>query len=861
MWTQSPMLIPTSRDSHRWLFAWWPFYLLVCLVIVFFWRFFFLGYVPVPGDLLSEQYPWAGISTPTKPQNESLGDIIELNYPWKRFTVARLRAGELPLWNPHVFGGNTHLANFQSPSLTPFNALYSILPFHIAYGLTLALQLGVSGFAMLAFLRTLGVGRAGATLGAVVFMFNAHFMMWFEWESVTGVALWLPLIWLAAERILAGGPWPWAVAGAGALGAQFLSGHLQFTSFNVMLLAGYVCVRAPAHLRARPQHLARAIWLLLGMVVAGVLLGAVQLLPSLEAIRWNGARGVRAFSDFRFPPWRALMVLGTLLSPYATGDPMSDTFVGYNHEDVLYLGTVPLALSVAALVLRRNPAACAFGLLAFGAAVLSLTPAYWLLYWLVPGYDRIQDPFRLAKYTLPVVGSVLAGLGLDAIIAPSTDRQRLVRAARLLGAGTVMLTALYVVGIWAVHHFRPAIVAAGRHYVETQVWNRPRHLGSLEYYYAKVDALYTGLISNFMPWHPTVWVPALALGAAVLGVAWRARGWAPAGWLAAGALGLTLVELVPLGLRYNPFVPPATLFSATPAIEFLRTKPQPFRIVSLDTLAHRNVQKVLTGAVPTLFGLNTISSYDSVIPRWMYEYLVAAILGPERWHEHPFTNRPRLPSPDSPLLPLLNVRYVVTTRPLDAPYLALVYNGEVRIYEDRRALPRAWIATNAVVDEDPERTLRRLADPAFDPAAVVLLSTNAPGAAPPQAKRPVASVATPSGFAKVIINVPLRVEVEATVGPLGGYLVLADTFFPGWHAQVNGTKAPIYRANHVMRAVPIGPGTHRVTFTYWPTPFWVGLALSLGTLATLGVAVLYYFWRRATWAILANSRARWNELA
>lgn len=836
----------SSGRLQRWAVATRPVCVIVGLTIAFFWRFFLLGYVPVPGDELTAQYPWAGFNRPATPHYGGLGDIIELNYPWKRFTIARFRAGEFPLWNPHVFGGNTHLANFQSPALTPFNALYAILPFHTAYSLSLALQLGLSGITMLAFLRALGVGAAGATLAAVVFMFNGHFMQWLEWEAVTAIALWLPLIWLAAERILAGGPWPWALIGAVAMGAQFLAGHLQFTSFNVLLLAGYVGVRTPTHLAGNLQHLARAGGLLLVMTVAGVLLGAVQILPSLEALQWNGARWVRAFADYPFSAWQVATPLVTILSPYALGDPMSDTFVGHR-EDILYFGMVPLALVVVSLVLTRSPAARAFGILALAMATLSLTPAYWLLYQVIPGYDKTENPFRLARYTLPVVGSVLAGLGLDAIISPSTDPRRLIRAARLLGGIASALAALYLVGLWAVHHFRPVITAAGRRYVETKVWNQPQHLGPLEYYYTKVDAFYTGLVSNFMPWRPSVWVPALALGAIVLAVSWHARRQLWVGWLTAGALGFTLVELVPLGFRYNPFVPPKTLFPSMPAIEFLRALPQPFRLLSLDTLAHLNVQKVLTGAIPTVFGLNTITGYDSIIPRWVYEYLVAATIGPDHWNEHPFTNRPRLPSPASPLLPLFNVRYVVSTRPLDAPYLALVYNAEVRIYEDRRARPRAWVVMSAEAAGDPGQTLRRLAEPTFDPTAVVLLSTEEPGAAAPQVIRPATSALAPPASANILLDEPLLVEIEATAGHSGGYLVLADTFFPGWRAQVDGVETLIYRANHTMRAVAIDPGTHRVTFTYWPKPFWVGLLLSLGTLGALSAAATFYIWRR--WAL------------
>jgi hypothetical protein len=63
-----------------------------------------------------------------------------------------------------------------------------------------------------------------------------------------------------------------------------------------------------------------------------------------------------------------------------------------------------------------------------------------------------------------------------------------------------------------------------------------------------------------------------------------------------------------------------------------------------------------------------------------------------------------------------------------------------------------------------------------------------------------------------------------------------------------------------MRAVPIGPGTHRVTFTYRPTPFWVGLGISLGTLGGLGAAAMYALWGRVRRGIPAEGVVRADPL-
>jgi len=96
--------------------------------------------------------------------------------------------------------------------------------------------------------------------------------------------------------------------------------------------------------------------------------------------------------------------------------------------------------------------------------------------------------------------------------------------------------------------------------------------------------------------------------------------------------------------------------------------------------------------------------------------------------------------------------------------------------------------------------------------------------------------------ARLVADEPARVIVD-TEG--GGWLLLTDAFYPGWQAWVDGTPARIYQADYVLRAVPLGPGPHRVEFRYQPASFrtglWVsGLAWAATLLAAVGLA-----WRRA----------------
>ena len=92
---------------------------------------------------------------------------------------------------------------------------------------------------------------------------------------------------------------------------------------------------------------------------------------------------------------------------------------------------------------------------------------------------------------------------------------------------------------------------------------------------------------------------------------------------------------------------------------------------------------------------------------------------------------------------------------------------------------------------------------------------------------------------EIIKYQPERVEIKAMTDQ-PGYLVIADSWYPGWNAFVDGEPAPIYRADVLFRAVPIEPGTHNVVFEYRPRSFALGVVMSgLSLVIVLGISVFY----------------------
>jgi uncharacterized membrane protein YfhO len=74
-----------------------------------------------------------------------------------------------------------------------------------------------------------------------------------------------------------------------------------------------------------------------------------------------------------------------------------------------------------------------------------------------------------------------------------------------------------------------------------------------------------------------------------------------------------------------------------------------------------------------------------------------------------------------------------------------------------------------------------------------------------------------------------------------GWLVALQTFYPGWHARVNGNDVPIERANVAFSAVPVGAGTSDIVLSYDPLSVRLGVLISLvsgvGLLVCAGLLV------------------------
>jgi len=282
--------------------------------------------VTLPTNYLVHFYsPWSTQKFPDWEQgipNKPLGtDLLRFFYPGYTFTLNQLKNFELPLWNPYIFSGNPHLANFQSAVFYPLTWIGSwplliIIPPFLAFL-----------FCYL-YLKTLDLSKTASLFGALAFGFSGFVITWSqEAVAVAHSAIWLPLIFYGLEKKS-------LIVTVLAMTMSILAGYLQITFYIFALTLFY-------------SHYRKSLRLFIFSLLFSLGLSAIQLIPSFEAFRESVRPVVKiedVFTKYLFSP---LQLIKTV-APDITGHPGSYNYFGngsYN-ETVLYIGLLPLIFAI-----------------------------------------------------------------------------------------------------------------------------------------------------------------------------------------------------------------------------------------------------------------------------------------------------------------------------------------------------------------------------------------------------------------------------------------------------------------------------------------------------------------------------------
>jgi hypothetical protein len=781
-----------SSGKEKQQLAWWPIVVIVLSACAFCWPVF-AGRIMLPADMCLLMLPWQHLQEQFgfhRAHNPML-DPIQQYLPWRIYAVESLRDGIIPLWNPYAFCGTPFLANLQSTVLYPLNLLFLVTGAAHGFGVSSILHLMLGGLFMYAFLRTLALSQAASLLGALVLMFNGWTVTWLEFPTLSlWVFMWLPALLLCYERALRQPRSLWPLLCALVIGTQFLGGHLQISAYVLIAFALYVIVRMVSRderIASRPL----AFGIALVAIIIGFALASAQLLPTLELVKQTGrvGHGASAALKTAFP----LTHLILYLVPNFFGNPVDYNYWGnikdptaFNYfETACYVGILPLFLAVLSFAGKRTWRHWFFGGLTLFALLAAIgSPLYLVLYYLAPGFHELAGLGRVL--CLAVFGIAgLAAIGLDALLGS--------RARTRPTLPVVIAVAACLCIVLARVAFQPYVklLDSGWHF---------------DFYLKHQVAIAFALIAL-----------------STLLIALRLRGKLRFPFVGAIACALVLTDLFVLGIRFNPFTDPRMAYPETDAIRWLQQHAGHDRIASLADKGFLDWMDWMPHNSPMIFGLRDIHGSDSLRVRRSFEL----VSGPE-------LAQAKYPPADSSLLDALGVRYLITRQQVGGKW-KLVHDGEVPIYQNTQALPRAYLAFDMYPGSEAVGLVALQA--AGRPRRVAVLHPDEYSIGLGRMENmPV----DPDAEVRFVRDAPNEVVIEArSKGP--AILVLTDSYYPGWRASRYGTSEPVIRTNYGFRGVPVGNrlgGTETVTMRYVPATFRIGLFVSLLACAALAAAAM-----------------------
>lgn len=743
---------------------------------------------------------------------------------WRYFGFNTLAKGTIPLWNPYIYGGTPFVGGVQSALFYPLNLIFLVFPIHVAINYSIILHVFLSGVFTYLYLRFLNpksattnlpslgrLSRSSCMISSIVFMFCAPQIFHIYPGHLPNLCtmIWLPLILFFSELFICKRNLFYALMGGVAVAFNIVAGHPQYFFYTAIAVVIYFIIRIVQEFREHRN------WKLVGyhtagvfiLYVAGVSIAAIQLLPAFEMIQ-HSARQTISYewvSQFSFAPENFI----TLFIPEYFGDALKTPYWGrcYLWEMSLYVGILPLLLCALASFYNRNKFTKTFLIMALITTILALgkfTPLLKILYTIAPGFNLFRGNSKFI-FIVAFSLSVLSGIGAE-YLQKGVFTKKKITIFFYITIGIVAAVSLFLLifflfraGYGAWHDIIHMICSWGDRYTTLP------GLKDAGILHATFAVATKGAVK---------FIILTILSLLVMGM-WM-NGRLRSQILIPITIALIFGDLWCFGNKYMVTFDSRQCFWNKEILNVLKNDPEPFRIT---TVGYFELNQGMA------HDISNIGGYDANVIKEYSEFI--NLSGGKPLEE------PRIVmevTQLSRLTNLLNLKYMLLPAnvKLEHPTIKPVFrDSQYALFYNTQAMPRAFIVHGAKTLQGRDAIFKELSSSEFNPLTYVILeepsrlTTNTSG-------ENLQKEANPT----ILEYSPNSVTIKATLLE-DGYLVLGDTFYPGWNAYVDGEKNRVLKTNYILRSVFLEKGAHLVQFIYEPKSFTIGMIITLTSIAIL----------------------------
>lgn len=782
-----------------------PYLILAGIVCGIFYKFFLMGKIPFPGDLLIVSYsPWFDYyHFPV--QNPFLSDVFSLLFIWKYMAIDQIKNLQWPLWNPYSFTGTPLLANYQSSVLYPLNFLL-LLPKYFGWGLFIFSQTLLAASGMYLLLSLWLPSKLARLTGSLIFALGGLMTTWVELGTAGHGIAYLPISLFLIERYASTDKVRYLLILVLVLTLIILSGNPQVSlySFTIVMLFAIIRLWRGGILKSVINILP-----ILLAVTLSIALSAPQLFLSFELVQ----KSIRSTDNSYIKQLNfGLLPTKDFLKFFVAdffGNPVTRNYWGFSSyfDTNGFVGSLTLPIIIfATLFLRKTRIIYFFFLLLIGSIILCFNnPLSYLIY-------SSKNPFLTQSYASRMLFvttfaiSILSAFALNQIKLSTEKQNNFLKC--VIWSWAILVGIL--LGTWQSY----------------KIINKIFLLPQTKFYsniYLK-DPEYQ--LSNFAGALRHTLIPFIEISIFLfLYIMVTKINFSPIkkyrlSIICAALFIILTFDLSRYFLKFNPFISEKFIFPQTPALAFLQKQPGYFRI-------GREHGEVLPPNTWATYKLQSIEGYD-VLHSQKSGRFINHINGGNLLSDGT-SEYAELTNYKSPFIDIANVKYFIAIgrdkngnipgdlidyRFKEAGYKRVFQDKSAVILENPNALERVYFAHSFKLASKAEVENIIMTNPKFDPKTTTLLEKDL-------------NIATTSGKGNATILsytpniVKIRTETEKPE-----ILILADQYDEGWKAKVDEKEITISPANYIFRAVKVPAGEHEVIFYYWPESFDLGLKIT-----------------------------------
>lgn len=734
------------------------------------------GLILLPLDMLVSNYaPWYSPGQ-ILVKNPYMQDSIIQLFPWKHLVFQSFQINMIPFWNPYQLMGTPFMASMKPMVFYPLNILF-ILGEVNAWNMLLFLQIFLSLLFMYLLARSFKLNIFASIFASFVFSFNTLMIGVLEFGSDGHALVWLPVFLLCAKKFIDEKKGIYLSLLGLSIGISIFAGQLQYTGYALVLLTAFILFYGYS-LRTAISAYA----LLFVAVLLGIGISAVQLFPGMELFSHSYRGTGNSYQVFAGGLNRPYQIF-RLFAPDFFGNPVTrDATIGYI-ESLGYFGIIPLFFALyASVFVWRNILVKFFSIAAIIALLLSLQGIGQILYVLHVPLLTSGEGDRIFYLTY-ISCAILTGIGITEFLASKETKRNIVSICVFL-AIFISIAASTIL----IHHSNIAFVKSFIHNIQFAILILGGFfIGTLLYFLLKKRFTNLEIVFLFF------------------------------------ILGLTYFDFFRIGYRFLTFSNDKFLYPQLTATSYIQQHEK-------NTLA-RNIG-LTEPELASYLNVYTIETYNPL-------YLLKSAEVMQALQKH---NTKSLPMNKyfvdkgenlKYALDFLGVSYIVDDKDANPSIdffnsskfqneFILVYkDNRYAVYKNRTAFPRFGLYYQDKVIDNDSKMLATIARRNIDLRHTVLL----------QEKLPIILQKGTGSVSLVANNINAQTFKAKTTQPALFYI--SDTFYPGWQATVNNTKAKIYQANYNFRAVLIPKGTSVISFNYIPDFFVFGIITSVASLILL----------------------------